>query len=337
MISVNRNPVFIQGVLLIVLVGGYCAGALTPAPAPLPGGLPAMVVSGTTSPDVADTYIPLGEYTSAYHNLIPAGAVYYRSLRQHDDGTGTNRFWYLIFDNGQWGIRSVIKTNSGPRWYRRGSLVGEYPASTGATGSLMVTTGTAMAPTHVVVCDGNSLGDSRSSSYPVTLENALGSPWVVYNPSFSGNTTANNLDRAPGHVDLHYRASQLQSIVVIWEICNSLFFGATRDTTYQQYKKYCLARKALGWKVIAVTVTPHYNYLLSPTFNEDVAYINADMRLHYRDYADELADVAASPLLDDASDKTYYADGVHMTDAGYAVVAGIVEAAVKRVAGSGNK
>jgi len=327
------------GIVLVALIVGVWGSyrACAQAPAPPSGDLPAMVVSGATTPDVADTYIPLGEYTSAYSNSIPPGAVYYRSLSKHDDGTGTKCFWYLIFNNGQWGIRSVIKTNSGPRWYREGSVDGVYPPSTGATGSLTVAAGAAAAPTHVIVCDGNSLGDSRASSYPITLENSLGPPWVVYNPSFSGNTVSNNIDRAPEHVDAHYRASQAQHIVVIWEICNSLFFGATRDTTYEQYKKYCLARKALGWKVIAVTVTPHYNYLLTPTFNEDAAAINADMRLHYRDYADELADVAASPQLGDASNKTYYADGVHMTDAGYAVVAGIVEAAVKRVEGLGNK
>jgi hypothetical protein len=66
-------------------------------------------------------------------------------------------------------------------------------------------------------------------------------------------------------------------------------------------------------------------------FIRPVLKSNADMRLNYKDYADGLADVAADKRLGDASDKTYYTDGVHMTDAGYAAVAEIVEAAVKRL------
>ena len=56
-------------------------------------------------------------------------------------------------------------------------------------------------------------------------------------------------------------------------------------------------------------------------YNTERAIVNTSIRANWQDYADALMDFAFDDLIGDdadASNATYYGDGVHPTDAGYA-------------------
>jgi lysophospholipase L1-like esterase len=70
----------------------------------------------------------------------------------------------------------------------------------------------------------------------------------------------------------------------------------------------------------------------SPTFSAARNALNAELRAHWKSFADGLADCAADSTIGPAgaeADPTYYRDTVHLTAAGYAIVAGVVAAAVR--------
>ena len=72
----------------------------------------------------------------------------------------------------------------------------------------------------------------------------------------------------------------------------------------------------------------------SAAFYEARNALNADLRAHWRSFADALADVGANRTIgaDGAeTDATYYRDTVHLTAAGYAIVARVVAGAVERL------
>ena len=56
------------------------------------------------------------------------------------------------------------------------------------------------------------------------------------------------------------------------------------------------------------------------------------IRANWATYADALADLGANANLQNSANLTYFnADGVHLTDAGYAVVTSIIDAAIASI------
>jgi lysophospholipase L1-like esterase len=83
--------------------------------------------------------------------------------------------------------------------------------------------------------------------------------------------------------------------------------------------------------VVICTVLPHGR---SAAFYQARNALNAELRAHWRSFADALADVGADKTIgaDGAeTDATYYRDTVHLTAAGYAIVAGVVADAIRRL------
>ena len=100
---------------------------------------------------------------------------------------------------------------------------------------------------------------------------------------------------------------------------------------YEHFRRYCAERRAAGWTVIALTVLPRAQSTLVATFEADRSTINADIRTHWREFADGLADVAADHRIGEFGDqlnKKYFRDGVHLTARGNVIVTAIVAAAV---------
>lgn len=95
---------------------------------------------------------------------------------------------------------------------------------------------------------------------------------------------------------------------------------------FADFKAYCEARQSAGWKVVAQTILPR----TTVGFNTQRATANTSIR-NDTSFYDALADGAADSTIGedaDASDTTYYSDGVHMTATAHDILDGIVKAAI---------
>lgn len=188
----------------------------------------------------------------------------------------------------------------------------------------------------LVVFDGNSM-TALSSTYPASTMTLLGGAYFGGNNFGVGaQTTLMMIADAGSQID-PLAATTPRKILCAWEIRNALFYNTNTVTEcYQQMTNYCAARKAAGWKVVILTLLPASGAGYPGTFLADRntinVLINANAIAH--GWADAVADIAADSRIGDDGDEldlTYYPDGTHMTSAGYAIVAGIVAAAVRTV------
>jgi hypothetical protein len=187
-----------------------------------------------------------------------------------------------------------------------------------------------------VVFDGNSLtfgqGATAGMDYPTQTIGILGNGYDKRNFGVVGQTTAQMLSDAVNQVDGVYSGFKPRNICVGWEITNSLYNSVATNSIYTDYSTYCTVRRARGFKVVAVTCLPRNNPGTPAGFEAARQGLNASIRANWTSYADALADVGADPTIGDSGDEndtTYYqSDKVHLTDAGYAIVAGIVEDAI---------
>jgi lysophospholipase L1-like esterase len=187
-----------------------------------------------------------------------------------------------------------------------------------------------------VVFTGNSLSNTSDSGgatnrYPAQTMALLGNGFDVVNLAVGGQTTTIMNSQASTRVDPVCSDARLRNIIVPWEITNDLFFGATKEAAYSAYVTYCTNRRARGFKVVAVTVLPRSDPGTPGDFEVSRAYCNSNIVSNWATYADALADVAANTTIGETGDQTnatYYVDLVHMTNAGYGIVAGIVAPAI---------
>lgn len=184
---------------------------------------------------------------------------------------------------------------------------------------------------YQVICDGNSLTVgfplTALNAYPTIMSAALGQVWKVTNLGVSGQTTADMIADAATQVDVLYSSSFAKNVVVCWEGTNSIWFGANATTTYNDIVSYCTGRRAAGFKVVVCNILPR-----TPFDGTQEGYrttVNSNIASNWATFADARVDVAGDSRLSNAANTTYYqADGIHLTDAGYAVAAELIGAAV---------
>lgn len=120
------------------------------------------------------------------------------------------------------------------------------------------------------------------------------------------------------------------NIVVLWGGINDIGQGASPQEAYSRLVALARHLRWLGWQVFVCTLTSAKNYETQrEAFN---ALVYASWRL----FADNLVDLAGNTLIgaDGAwANGTYFqttgdAIGIHLTDAGYAIVGGIEQAAI---------
>ncbi len=188
-----------------------------------------------------------------------------------------------------------------------------------------------------VVCDGNSLtfgflASDASKAYPIVMQkDEIGgrSAWKVTNFGVSGQGIAEMLSDAVSQVDALYGSARSKNIVVCWEGTNSANDpGIPLATIYANTTTYVQGRQAAGYKVLILTCLPATGATIDPGFEARRASYNTWVLANSAG-ADAVLDVASDTRLDDSEDATYFnADKTHLTDAGYAVVADLVGAAV---------
>lgn len=182
---------------------------------------------------------------------------------------------------------------------------------------------------NLAIFDGNSMTDS---SYPATTLASLTGTWYTRNFGVSGQTTPKMTSDAVTQIDPYYDSRVSNNVVVAWEGTNDLKLGATATTAYNNLVAYCQARQAAGFKVVILTILPRSDSGTPADFNTSRATVNTNIKNNYASFADVVADVAANTDIGedgDSDNTTYYSDKVHLTTAGYNIVAGIVATAIQ--------
>lgn len=186
----------------------------------------------------------------------------------------------------------------------------------------------------LIVFDGNSLTYGYPltgiDSYPHKLIHAMTTRPEWVNFSLAGQTTTEMAADFDAQVAPMFSTSRSSQILVAWEIGNDIVVGGVDPTVaHTNFKNYCLhARSSLppNTKIVVINLTPR----TTAGFNEARATVNSLMAAQWATYADALVDVAANEFIgpDGAEDNTTYynADKIHLTAAGYQIVADLVAA-----------
>lgn len=193
-------------------------------------------------------------------------------------------------------------------------------------------------PTTLIVCDGNSItlgfGVGASDAYPAKLGTSLGNAYAVVNYGVTGQTTTNMSSDAATQIDSTLPAYSTSAVLIAWEATNDIFLGADLATCQSRWNTYFSARVTAGWasngsKLVAMTCIARGNFSDQPGMSAILDSWNTWLRANYSTYATHLVDVAADARLSNFNDTTYYqADKCHLTAAGNAVLAELVEAAL---------
>lgn len=168
-----------------------------------------------------------------------------------------------------------------------------------------ITTPSATATTPLIMFVGsettNAPYTNEADSYPGQVIQMLLPTKYDYAKAGISHTTAATLgSQAPKTVDPFYSPARSKNIVVMWEGQSDLYQGADVEAAYTSLVNFCKARKAVGWKVVVLTLPPRAldNLDVVPArahYEADRQTINTRLRANWSNFADALADVAANP------------------------------------------
>lgn len=179
-----------------------------------------------------------------------------------------------------------------------------------------------------VVVDGNSLTQGQGASvpsvtsYPGVLRAALNSRGIptrdLHDRGLGGQTTEQMLAGFPTRVAPFYDPFFRFNVLVWFEIRNSSVAGRTPSEIIATHQAYSAAARAAGFLSVVCTAPP--------TDGDAVGHgtpgaVNAWLRANWQTIADGFVDLELVPEYTPAGDianPTYYIDGVHMKDPGYA-------------------
>lgn len=187
-----------------------------------------------------------------------------------------------------------------------------------------------------LACVGNSITagpPGGTINYPRLITESL-TTWRVSNWGIGGITTPQLQARQAPQI-ASFDSRHAKNIAALWEVGNDLDQNYTTRTARQAvdaYWAWCDSWRAGGWKVVAVTVLPR-NYGADTAKTAAVAALyntaNGFILAEWASHADAVADPTAVVNLQDPTNATYYADLIHPTNAGYALVAPVIQAAVQ--------
>jgi lysophospholipase L1-like esterase len=199
--------------------------------------------------------------------------------------------------------------------------------------------GPALAPYQtvppVIVFDGNSLTVgytvSGEATYPAQCQALLSGNVVAINKRQKGLTTTDMTYRAPSTIDSFYGHLRTRNMVVAWEGSNDLSHTTVSAIgALDHLRTYETARRAAGRAVVLLSVQPRSVDAFGTPANFEASrqQLNSAMRAE-RSWVDGFVDVGADLVIGQANDdenSVYYAVGVHLTQAGYSIVARAVAA-----------
>ena len=161
------------------------------------------------------------------------------------------------------------------------------------------------------------------------------------NLGVSGQTMTQMITTGTSNVDPLFGNNTRRMIG--WGGTNDLAIGGdSAATLYANIVTYANARKAAGWKVILIGILPRgagagasfetrrttVNASLRADFATPTAFTNIYTGAAYADYFIDLEGDADIGQSGDELNPTFYTDEIHLTNAGYAIVAGYAKNAL---------
>jgi hypothetical protein len=221
------------------------------------------------------------------------------------------------------------------------------------TATAVTNSSTQITPTAQLII----AGDSIAYGYPGTGQGTIGgatwdaatfaalpASWTGANDAQSGATFASDEIHDENTVDLSYNGSLAHNVLVGafgTNDCNGLATGAL---VYSAMTTWLANRRAAnpGWKVIIPTVMPALSGGAATTFETIRSAYNVLLRANYQALNITLCDIAQDARIGVAgaqANATYFADTVHPTDLGRAIIgeyfAGAIWQALLPVVASG--
>jgi hypothetical protein len=189
-----------------------------------------------------------------------------------------------------------------------------------------------------IVLDGNSLFDNWDGAGLSASYALLGHPSrTKENFGVAGQTTAQMAADAATQIDPVYAQSK---VLIVWELRNHLYRGNSVATCVAAMRDYCLARKAVGWQILVLGTTPAAGvnggyespaYGTPEQFNANLLQIDAAISAGFREYADRYLPVRQIAGMGDATNSSIFWDGVHLTNAGYTLLAPVINREIQRL------
>ncbi|MBM3146794.1 MAG: hypothetical protein FJ000_02750 [Actinobacteria bacterium] len=183
-------------------------------------------------------------------------------------------------------------------------------------------------PDAAVVFDGDSLTAGfmlpEAESYPAQLMATLPPSVTWVNVAVSGQTWSQLLADAGTDVDGRYDDRRAANVVVVWAAANDLATGFPAQEILDHARRYCEERRQRGFRVIVLTMYPLQPKDVDAEYDQLRREYNELLRAGWPGFADGLVDVAADERLGDDSGpqrSAYFLDLVHLTTAGYGVIA----------------
>jgi len=187
---------------------------------------------------------------------------------------------------------------------------------------------------NVVVLDGDSRTDGWNCEYryPYIDLLSLKESSSFYKVSFGGLSSEDLIIRGPVEVDTKYSNLARMNVVVVWIGVNDIAINdKSADFTFTNLVTYCTERRIKGWKVIVCTEVSMKGKGSSGECDLTRGFYNDLINNNWQEFADGLADLAGNPKIGAVrayTDTTYFCDGIHLTNSGTTIVAGIVNQAI---------
>lgn len=185
-----------------------------------------------------------------------------------------------------------------------------------------------------VVCDGNSLtygyglAVPATQGYPAQLQTLLGATTYVRNFGVSAIQTDAMVTNYPTRIAPFLDTRRAKNILVVWEGGNHIKLGGvSAATAWASLVSYMQLARASGWEIVLCNVGARGDIAGATETERDA--LNVLIAAGWATYADAFVDIDADVNLSNPADLTYFqADTIHYTQAGQAVVAGLIDTAV---------
>lgn len=178
-------------------------------------------------------------------------------------------------------------------------------------------------------------------TYPNQVAALMGDRFTSINDGVGGQTLVQMQSDAATQIDAIFYNPQ-RSLLMWWGGTNDLFGGATAATVLSRSQTYYDARKAIGWRLVEIGILPRTQSGLPANFETSrqtirtaklAIYTTATSATNVWKNADGnfYVDIGADTTIGtngNQSNLTYYLDGVHLTSAGYAIIAAYVQSAI---------
>lgn len=174
-----------------------------------------------------------------------------------------------------------------------------------------------------IVVASNSLGTPQFGSTPWVnqLQTIINNPnCTVTNLSVSGKAISEILTDFPFQLPQLLQTGKT-NVLFVHEMINERFFrrSATLEESIQKFKTYCLKAREIGYKVIVIT-----QYDTVYTCRQELLDFNVWLLASWSSIANGIVDVMQEPIYRDATNTTYFPDGIHPGPVGVAPMAPMV-------------